>query len=38
MLALCAPHSQLVRTMVDPDSRAYQMTKRLLAGRALTGS
>src|SRR5689334_13181622 len=27
-----------LRTMIDPDSRAYQLTKRLLAGRALTGS
>ena len=26
------------RTVVDPDSKTYQMTKRLLAGRALTGS
>jgi hypothetical protein len=26
------------RTMVDPDSKTYQTAKRLLAGRALTGS
>jgi hypothetical protein len=27
-----------VRSAIDPSSRAYQLTKRLLAGRALTGS